>query len=174
MDSSFGHFCPVCKFKNESDATVCVNCHAPLEYAFTTKITTKRLSENIALLSHAEIDALIKSFTPAKGLTLFIVNNGELIIVNDDQKDLILGRKTNEDISNLINIGAYDNFVSRRHANITKTDECYMIMDLGSSNGTWLEEHRLIPHKPYPLEDGAQIRLGHIQMMIHYASVANK
>lgn len=170
MDPSIGKFCPVCKFKNEYDATVCVNCQTPLENVIVTQITTKRLTENASLLSHAELEALIKSYIPVKGLTFYIVNNGELIIVGEEKTELILGRKIDDTVKNLINIGAYDVFVSRRHAKIMKTEKGYEITDMGSSNGTWLEEQRLIPHKAYPLQNGAQIRLGHIQVMFHYAS----
>ncbi|HEY3310849.1 MAG TPA: FHA domain-containing protein [Anaerolineales bacterium] len=173
MDSSIGKFCPVCKFKNESTATVCANCQAPLENVIITQITTKRLAENASLLSHAELEALIQSFIPAKGLTFYIVNNGELIIVGDEQSELILGRKIDDSVKNLINIGAYDVFVSRRHAKVVKSENGYEITDLGSSNGTWLEEQRLIPHKSYPLQNGAQIRLGHIQVMFHYSSTGS-
>lgn len=168
MNPSPGRSCPVCNFKNEPNATVCANCHSPLENVMIAQITTRRLTESVKLLSQAELEALIKSFIPAQGLTFYIINNGELVIVGEEQNELILGRKIDDSVKNLINIGAYDVFVSRRHAKIIKTDHGYEIMDLGSSNGTWLEEQRLIPHKTYPLKSGAQLRLGHIQIMVHY------
>ena len=151
------------------NATVCANCHTPLENVIIAQVTTRRLTESAKLLSQAELEALIKSFIPEQGLTFYIINNGELIIVGEEQSELILGRKIDDSINNLINVGAYDVFVSRKHAKIIKVPAGYEIMDMGSSNGTWLEEMRLIPHKTYPLKSGAQIRLGHIQIMVHYS-----
>lgn len=168
MNSTSGRYCPVCNFKNESNAAVCANCNSPLENIVIAQITTRRLTESAKLLSQAELEALIKSFIPAQGLTFYIINNGELVIVGEEQSELILGRKIDDSVKNLINIGAYDVFVSRKHAKVLKTERGYEIMDLGSSNGTWLEELRLIPHKTYPLKSGSQIRLGHIQIMVHY------
>lgn len=171
MEISIGRFCSVCKFENESDATVCANCQTPLKDAHTAQITTKRLSDNSSILSKTEIEGLIKSSIPVKGLTIYILNNGELIIVEEEQAELILGRKTADSIDTagyLLNIGAYDGFVSRRHAKIIRSEHCYEIMDLGSSNGTWLDKQRLVPSKYYPLHSGAQIQLGHIQILVHY------
>lgn len=52
-----------------------------------------------------------------------------------------------------------DDTVSRRHAVILKGKQTgtYMIQDLQSTNGTWVEEERLVPDKPVKLERGARI-----------------
>jgi len=176
MDISIGRFCAVCKFENEADATVCVNCQTPLKDDHTAQITTKRLTENTSVLSKKVIEDLIKSSMPEKGLTIYIINNNELIIVEEDHAELILGRKTADSIdtsSYLINVGAYDGFVSRRHAKIIKSNNGYEIMDMGSSNGTWMDKQRLIPNKLYPLHSSAQIQMGHIQVLIHHKPAQN-
>jgi len=41
-------------------------------------------------------------------------------------------------------------------------------MDLESSNGSWLENQRLIPKQPYPLESGDRIRIGRLNMLVFY------
>lgn len=50
-----------------------------------------------------------------------------------------------------------DEAASRRHAEITSTPEGYLIKDLGSSNGTWVNRTRIETHL---LEDGDEIRIG--------------
>lgn len=173
MEPLLERICPACRFKNESNATICVNCQTPLGIFIKGQITTKHLLENTTFLIPSEIDALIintliKSSIPAKGFAIYVVNNDELILLDEEQTELILGRRTEDTIGDLINIGAYDTFVSRRHAKVIKGENGYLIMDLGSSNGTWLENQRLIPHRPYPFQSGAHFRFGHIQVLIHY------
>ncbi len=51
--------------------------------------------------------------------------------------------------------------ISRRHARIIRRGEVYMVEDLGSINGTVLNDAlRLAPNQPRVLEDGDRLRLG--------------
>ncbi len=53
-----------------------------------------------------------------------------------------------------------DREVSRHHAAITRQDGQYYIEDLGSLNGTWVNDARLKPNQSTPLISGSEIRLG--------------
>ncbi|NJM69082.1 MAG: FHA domain-containing protein [Scytonema sp. RU_4_4] len=53
------------------------------------------------------------------------------------------------------------NFVSRLHAEIQVEKNTYYIVDLGSVNGTYLNNIKLDPKKRYPLKFGDKIDLGH-------------
>jgi hypothetical protein len=51
--------------------------------------------------------------------------------------------------------------VSRRHARISRRDDQYLIEDLGSTNGTFVNRgHRLAPGDRQPLKDGDEIIVG--------------
>ena len=50
--------------------------------------------------------------------------------------------------------------VSSHHAQLRALGQGYEIVDLGSSNGTFVNEQRLLPNTPYRLSSGDQIRLG--------------
>ena len=50
--------------------------------------------------------------------------------------------------------------ISRRHAQIVCQAGQYVLVDLGSSNGTFLAGQRIIPNTPQPLTPGAVIRIG--------------
>jgi len=50
--------------------------------------------------------------------------------------------------------------VSRRHAEIHTQAQGSAIVDLGSTNGTYLNGQRLVPHTPYALQAGCQLYLG--------------
>lgn len=51
-------------------------------------------------------------------------------------------------------------YVSRRHARITRGRGGYFVADLGSSNGTTVNGQRLLPHRARLLHDGDQIQVG--------------
>jgi serine/threonine protein kinase len=51
-------------------------------------------------------------------------------------------------------------YVSRRHARITKGRAGYFISDQGSSNGTTVNGHTLIPHRAHLLRNGDRIKVG--------------
>jgi pSer/pThr/pTyr-binding forkhead associated (FHA) protein len=72
--------------------------------------------------------------------------------LNPKRRRLRLGR----DASNQVQI--LDKKASREHAEIVFDDGWFVIRDLGSSNGTWLNSDRLEEEKP--LEDGDRIRIG--------------
>ncbi|HEV7867118.1 MAG TPA: FHA domain-containing protein [Chthoniobacteraceae bacterium] len=59
--------------------------------------------------------------------------------------------------------------VSRRHAVIRRgEDGAFQIMDMGSSNGTYVDGLRLA--RPMPLRDGAEIEIGLQKMVFHAAA----
>jgi hypothetical protein len=50
--------------------------------------------------------------------------------------------------------------VSRRHLEITRQGDRFFVTDLGSSNGTYLNNNRLPAHQLTPISDKQEIRLG--------------
>ncbi len=50
--------------------------------------------------------------------------------------------------------------ISSRHAKISQQMDAYVLMDIGSTNGTLLNNSRLEVGKPYPLADHDQIEIG--------------
>ncbi|HEY1248202.1 MAG TPA: MMPL family transporter [Nitrososphaera sp.] len=61
---------------------------------------------------------------------------------------------------------------SRRHALVIQRGADFVIEDLHSTNGTFVEEQRLPPKTPYPLQDGAEIRAGTTRMIFHTQGAA--
>jgi hypothetical protein len=50
--------------------------------------------------------------------------------------------------------------VSRYHAQLRWVESSWLVYDLDSTNGTWLDQERVWPSQPRVLEDGSQLRLG--------------
>ncbi|NOY99417.1 MAG: FHA domain-containing protein [Chloroflexi bacterium] len=61
---------------------------------------------------------------------------------------------------------AYECGVSRLHTVLKKIDDRIVIMDLGSSNGTFVNGNRLEPNKEYPLAHGNIISLGKLKIQV--------
>ena len=71
---------------------------------------------------------------------------------------LTIGRDPNAALS--IN----HNSISRCHAEITYANGYYLLRDLGSKNGTFLNGARLGPHKAYNLNPSDQVRIGTVMV----------
>ena len=65
-------------------------------------------------------------------------------------------------------LNAYENGVSRRHAVLLWRNDVLCILDLGSSNGTWVNGVRLIAHQARGLNNGDEIRVGKVQLRLRF------
>lgn len=109
---------------------------------------------------------------PSQGIALINLEDGRPVALLEE-KAFILGRtsaevKTQEPLVDLTAFGAMELGISRLHAMVRKTRDGYQITDLGSSNGTWLENQRLVPKQSYSLSSGDRIRMGRLNILIFY------
>jgi pSer/pThr/pTyr-binding forkhead associated (FHA) protein len=122
------------------------------------------------------IDDLLpdKTLIPLDGIAVYIAGTAKPVFLNTGEA-FIIGRKieeTSEPFLDLTNLGGYLLGLSRRHAKVRRTALGYEILDLSSTNGTWLNDERLIPHKPYPLTSGSQLRLGRMRFVILFRTLS--
>ncbi|QQS54189.1 MAG: FHA domain-containing protein [Candidatus Competibacteraceae bacterium] len=73
--------------------------------------------------------------------------DGELILGRDPDASPLAGQ-----------VQGYDN-LSRRHARLCPAAEGLWVEDLGSTNGTFVNETRLIPYQPFLLAESGRLRL---------------
>lgn len=59
--------------------------------------------------------------------------------------------------------------VSRLHAKIQAVQAGLVLIDLESTNGTLLNNYRLPPHEPYPLQSGDELRFGDLLVHLFFA-----
>jgi len=62
--------------------------------------------------------------------------------------------------------GGLDGGVSRRHCKIHRRGSSYLVEDVGSANGTFLDGQRLTPYLPHVLKDGDALQLGRIELEV--------
>ena len=69
----------------------------------------------------------------------------------------------------LMPYGGREGGVSRLHAALYRTRNTVSLVDLQSSNGTYLNGVKLVPHQPRLLREDDEIRLGNMQFRVYFA-----
>lgn len=64
--------------------------------------------------------------------------------------------------------GGLEEGVSRKHAKIYQRGNRFLVEDVGSANGTYLNNQRITPHLPYVLQEGDMLQLGRLQMVVEF------
>lgn len=152
---SFTKFCPSCKFGNDANALNCIHCGNPLDLIFTKSM-----------------DKGNQYAVPENGLAFYFAGSTTQIAVATGE-EFVLGRKTEGDTEAMVDLTHPEGFamgVSRRHAKIRSAPNGYMITDLNSSNGTWLDGKILPPSQPVELPSGGTIQLGRLKLVAIYNS----
>ncbi|GJM42242.1 MAG: hypothetical protein DHS20C20_25240 [Ardenticatenaceae bacterium] len=83
------------------------------------------------------------------------------------QNELRIGRASSELVPeiDLTDDDGAEKGVSRLHAKIQSVPSGLVLIDLGSTNGTLLNNYRLPPNEPYPLQSGDELRFG--DLLVH-------
>jgi hypothetical protein len=163
--------CPYCGMKNRPGALFCEDCAQPLYEdpgaltlptkqidLVTSEITAKatwgtaRFSEKSIIVMHIRDAPEPIHLQPAGRISL-----GRADASSSDKPDI-----------DLTPFGALEKGVSRIHAALFRTEDTLTLVDLSSSNGTYLNGQRLIPEQPRVLRDGDEIRFGKLVAHIYF------
>ena len=163
--------CPTCMHKNELEAVVCDRCGATLNDPLMDPGPQTKTTDMQALTPEMIRDWPIdEAVVPNSGIAVYVEGESNPAFV-DSKGEFVLGRKSGKTSGMLLDLaplGGYHLGLSRRHAVIRRTGDGYEVLDLGSVNGTWLNEQRLVPHKSYPLPSGSHLRLGRMRLFVVY------
>lgn len=80
-------------------------------------------------------------------------------------KQIKIGRASEGESLDLTEDNGIELGVSRTHAVLQWSNQGVVIMDLGSTNGTFLNNHHLPANKPYPIQSGDELRFG--ELLVH-------
>lgn len=172
-------FCPVCKNKNDRGIKVCKHCGASLRDLRSDSLMTISDAKALERISAKITDSPIEdSHIPDDGIAIYAAGTKQPVYLRFD-RELIFGRKVDGssegNVFDLSEIGGYQAGISRRHAMIRKGENGYEIVDLASTNGTWLNNERLVPNKSVPLANRSQLRFGQMRLLIvHHCSKKKK
>ena len=168
------NICPVCKTMNEVEAIVCGHCGATLNDPLLDSGHKTKTTDMQALTPEMIKDWSFKqskeTIVPESGIAFYVDGHVDPAYI-DTKGEFVLGRKagtTSERLVDFAPFGGYSLGLSRRHVIMRRTGDGYEVMDLGSVNGTWLDEERLVPHVSYPLPSGSHLRLGRMRVFVLY------
>ena len=172
MDSSY-KVCPICKNKNANEVAVCRHCGAPLNTdAHLTAATTRNTEIKVNYSEKIEKLDVDEKIIPTNAIAIYFAETTKPVEILVEP-EFVIGRKVvaTESLETFLDLSDFDGFrmgLSRRHAMIRRAESTYEIIDLSSTNGTWLNDERLVPYTPYPLPSGSQLRLSRIRLFVFY------
>lgn len=161
--------CPHCRKENSDRDGYCYSCGHILPKALKADIITSQL------------DDILESLTPSRRWgTAYFARKNELALQfrdTDDKlivtvdREVVLGRGHNEDgiqqpDIDLTPYGAVKKGVSRAHLKFVREMDTLTVMDLNSSNSSFLNGQRLMPYEARILRDADELRLGHLVIRV--------
>jgi hypothetical protein len=161
--------CPNCQYKEMSGAIYCSQCGAQLvEMTFATQKMPETYGMPQALPQHNPVQPEEPAGIRQK-ISLNLMESGQILPLAD-RSEFTLGRSTKDqpivpDVD-LTQNNAYASGVSRLHAVLKTIQKETVIMDLGSSNGTYLNGNRLAPYIVTPVTHGDVIHLGRLKIQL--------
>ncbi len=97
-----------------------------------------------------------------RNMSIVAINSPRPIEILIDKDNYILGKNP----SMVDGAITFNKAISRVHCKITNSNGEYMITDLESVNGTYVNKVRLLPKEPHPLKNGDVIRLANSDFKI--------
>ena len=143
--------CPNCDHLNESNANFCSRCGSPMG-----SVEAEATSTLAPIEVEAEEEAHLRELEP--GQACLIVRRGPAAgtIFTLGQDLVTVGRHRESDI--FLN----DITVSRRHAEVRRDGSKYLVSDLGSLNGTYVNRSRV---DSSPLTSGDELQIGKFRLL---------
>ncbi len=162
--------CPNCQHKEMSGAIYCSKCGAQL---IDMTIATHKISTDDETPPDSGQPVGTSSTTPPGKLqswiSLNLIESGQILPLAD-RNEFTLGRSAEgqpivPDVD-LSPYNAYANGVSRLHALLKLVKGQVVLVDLGSSNGTYLNGNRLAPYAEMLVTHGDIVYLGKLKIQL--------
>ncbi len=163
--------CPSCGRKHRPGTLFCSECGVYLPTG--GPLRTEPLPEEELPISRANPwasePAQGRGETPPAPLRIEVVSTGRIIQL-PSTPEIHIGRLDAAhgifpDLD-LTSDGGLESGVSRHHCKIHQRGSTYLVEDVGSANGTFLNGQRLTPYLPHVLKNGDELQLGHILLKV--------
>ena len=145
-------YCTRCGHRNPADARFCAKCGHPLQDETTATLQPTEIEDETGEEIHVPLDEL------TEGQALLVVkrgdNAGSQFLLEKDVTTA--GRHPESDIF------LDDITVSRRHAEIRRKDGKFLIHDMGSLNGTYVNRDRVDNTQ---LANGDEVQIGKFKLV---------
>jgi pSer/pThr/pTyr-binding forkhead associated (FHA) protein len=157
-------FCNRCGHRNPPESSFCSSCGSPLDTLGDRTITLAPV-DPLQNSPGAEDDVVVQvGELPAEGAVLIVRSGeqaGDRFVLDADV--IRLGRHPDSEII------LDDITVSRRHAELARTPEGYVVTDAGSLNGTYVNQERI---DRAVLHHGDELQIGKFRLVLFERSDA--
>jgi len=164
--------CPFCGHPNMEGALICGECGQvmtakdPADYTRPIEAGNEKQSgilppdRGTAVFPNAA--RLVLDFGKGDSQTVIIDNDDQITIGRVDRFTSVLPT------INLNTREGWNHGVSRRHIALRRENDHLYVIDLHSTNGTWLNGERLAPEDPTVLRDNDKLRLGLLEFRVFF------
>jgi hypothetical protein len=160
--------CSNCSHVNMAGALFCAECGAQLgrsDGLTTQNIKTSQMNESAKPKSAPVAPAVAVN----NWVTLHLLDTGQVLPLTE-RAEFTLGRiSEGQPIMPDVDLSPYQAYargVSRLHAVIKREASHVFLMDLGSSNGTFVNGKRLTPNVDHALSNGDVVALGKLKIQV--------
>jgi pSer/pThr/pTyr-binding forkhead associated (FHA) protein len=162
--------CSACRQQEPEGELFCSNCGARLWQMPEEDKPTLAFISTSKLRDTAHVTASGPSTGDLRTGQIALLLPGQSLIL-EGKPQYIIGREGLENDPPDVNLSAYgarEKGVSRKHALLRVDRRQLLLIDLGSSNGTWLNGAQLTANEPVRLESGDEIRLGKFPLRVRF------
>ena len=158
--------CQNCKSQEPDGTIFCSECGAQLLQ--TNSAQTQKFTDTDELKDGPQYVNVLSKPSDT-WISLHLLDSGHILSFSE-RPEFTLGRLSeNQPIEPDVDLSpykAFDNGVSRLHAVVKNTAGSVILIDLGSSNGTYINGIRIMPNVEHPLRHGDIVALGKLKMQI--------
>jgi pSer/pThr/pTyr-binding forkhead associated (FHA) protein len=175
--------CPFCGAQHVANTVFCGECGSylledgsaatdPLSTAEEDALQEGALLEGISETASSIQQEISNTAETPSVIRLTIVETGRTVEANLE-KAILFGRQdpstdTYPEVD-LTNDRGAEKGVSRRHARLSRRAGRILLEDIGSVNGTFVNDTRLAAYLPQVVHDGDQIKLGKLVISVEFA-----
>lgn len=169
--------CSICGYGENSDsAMICIKCGSELPDTRASllrrPVTSLLSADGIAIEEYAR-DHHTGPLSRTD-IAVYVADADQPLMVKLT-RELLLGRFGTSKLEpgvaclDLISYGGMENGVSRRHALLRRLGADIVVIDLDSTNGTWLNGVHLKPQQPVMIRSGDRLLLARLMLQIFLA-----
>jgi len=164
--------CVNCRNREMEGELYCSECGArlPLGQPQVTSTAAFAQTRGIREPAREQTDSLTAGRLRPGQVGLLIEGTTQPVVL-EGKPEYILGREGSEQVTPDLNLNPYggrEKGVSRVHAALRRDRNQMLLIDLASTNGTRLNGKTLAAHQPIRVENGDEIRLGRLLMIINF------
>jgi predicted component of type VI protein secretion system len=163
---------PVCRYCTDPDCDNPLFCASYEPAASPTPAETAHMDEFLEGLDLPLTDMWGNALFSTHTLLQLQIGGYSVSLVLHPNERILLGRveadESGERVLDLSPYEAHQHGVSRVHAAISHVGHTLTLTDVGSTNGTYINEQHLVARQPRILRDGDILRLGSLVIQVNF------